>query len=203
MELRHLKYFVTVAQELSFSRAAVRLFISQPALSRQIKDLEDELGVLLFERKSHGLTLTEAGKFFLKQAKDILDRSDIAVQTLKTHYTNIDECLAVDCMPTILQTVRDNSQKIETTAAMPITIFPTERDVVLEPPEGSVPLASNLYIERLTIEQTCYQEILQPRAFIRIFAPRKMGKTSLIARILESINNIFSISCGSFNSILN
>ncbi|BAY78772.1 LysR family transcriptional regulator [Nostoc linckia NIES-25] len=104
MELRHLKYFVTVAEELNFSRAAVRLYISQPALSRQIKNLEDELGVVLFLRQPDGLILTEAGKFFLEQAKDILNRSDMAVQTLKAHYSNIDEPLVVGYIPTILQT---------------------------------------------------------------------------------------------------
>ena len=61
----------------------------------------------------------------------------------------------------------------------------TAERYVLESPEGQVPLASGLYVERSSIEQTCSQEILQPRAFIRIFAPRKMGKTSLIARILD------------------
>jgi hypothetical protein len=79
---------------------------------------------------------------------------------------------------------RDNFETTETTAAMPMAGLTTER-YVLESPEGQVPLASELYIERPTIEQTCYQEILQPRAFIRIKAPRKMGKTSLIARILD------------------
>jgi LysR family transcriptional regulator, benzoate and cis,cis-muconate-responsive activator of ben and cat genes len=104
MELRHLKYFVTVAEELNFSRAAVRLYISQPALSRQIKNLEDELGVVLFLRQSDGLILTQGGKFFLEQAKDILNRSHVAVQTLKTHYTYTDEPLVIGYIPTILQT---------------------------------------------------------------------------------------------------
>jgi hypothetical protein len=79
---------------------------------------------------------------------------------------------------------QNNPQPTETTTAMP-TAGLTKEHYVLESPEGQVPLASRLYIERSTIEQTCYQEILQPRAFIRIFAPRKMGKTSLIARILD------------------
>jgi LysR family transcriptional regulator, benzoate and cis,cis-muconate-responsive activator of ben and cat genes len=104
MELRHLKYFVTVAEELNFSRAAIRLYISQPALSRQIKNLEDELGVVLFLRQSDGLILTQGGKFFLEQAKDILNRSHVAVQTLKTHYTYTDQPLVIGYIPTILQT---------------------------------------------------------------------------------------------------
>jgi hypothetical protein len=79
---------------------------------------------------------------------------------------------------------QNNPQPTETTTAMPTAELTTEH-YVLESPEGQVPLASGLYIERSTIEQTCYQEILQPRAFIRIKAPRKMGKTSLIARILD------------------
>lgn len=104
MELRHLKYFAAVAAELNFSRAAVRLYISQPALSRQIKNLEDELGVLLFLRQPDGLILTEAGNFFLAQAKDILYRSEVAVQTLKADYTNTHQPLAIGYIPTILQT---------------------------------------------------------------------------------------------------
>ncbi len=79
---------------------------------------------------------------------------------------------------------QNNPQPTETTTAMP-TAGLTAEHYVLESPEGQVPVASGLYIERQTIEQTCYQEILQPRALIRIKAPRKMGKTSLIARILD------------------
>ncbi|AFZ28431.1 hypothetical protein Cylst_6673 (plasmid) [Cylindrospermum stagnale PCC 7417] len=103
-------------------------------------------------------------------------------------------------LPTLLEqqlekfAAQDNSQTSETTAAMPTVGLNTKR-YVLESPEGQVPLASDLYIERSTIESTCYQEILQPRAFIRIKAPRKMGKTSLIARILDygSSQNYYTV----------
>jgi DNA-binding transcriptional LysR family regulator len=83
MELRHLRYFVTAAEELNISRASARLRISQPAVSRQIKDLEEELGVDLFFRDSGGLRLTPGGEVFLPQAKDILRRSREAVARLE------------------------------------------------------------------------------------------------------------------------
>ena len=72
MELRHIRYFIAVAEELNFTRAAEKLLIAQPPLSRQIRDLEDELGARLFERSSHGLTLTAEGNAFLQYANQIL-----------------------------------------------------------------------------------------------------------------------------------
>ena len=79
MEARHLRYFVAVAEELSFSRAAERLNIAQPPLSQQIKHLEAEIGLQLLERSTRPLRLTEAGRFFQKQALDILAKMDAAV----------------------------------------------------------------------------------------------------------------------------
>jgi DNA-binding transcriptional LysR family regulator len=72
MELRHLRYFVAVAEELNFTHAAARLRVAQPALSRQIKDLEDELQTPLFERGHTGVQLTRAGKVLHQRARAIL-----------------------------------------------------------------------------------------------------------------------------------
>jgi DNA-binding transcriptional LysR family regulator len=83
MELRHLRYFVAVAEEENVTRAAARLHVSQPPLSRQIRDLEDELGVALFEHGAKAVWLTEAGRVFLVEAKAVLKRVDEAVHVAK------------------------------------------------------------------------------------------------------------------------
>lgn len=79
MELRHLRYFVTVASELHFARAAERLFISQPALSQQVRSLERELGFKLLERNSRGVQLTPEGEAFLTEAKLVVRDADHAL----------------------------------------------------------------------------------------------------------------------------
>ena len=80
MELRHLRYFVAVAEEENISRAALKLHVSQPGISRQLHDLEDEIGFSLFERRGKTVRLTAAGEIFSREARDILQRTADAVE---------------------------------------------------------------------------------------------------------------------------
>src|ERR1700756_5605583 len=79
MELRHLRYFVAVAEELHFRRAAERLHVAQPAVSEQVRKLEDELGVRLLHRTQRSVSLTDAGAAMLDEARMVLQQADRAV----------------------------------------------------------------------------------------------------------------------------
>jgi DNA-binding transcriptional LysR family regulator len=81
VELRHLRYFVAIAEERSFTRAAERLWVAQPGLSTQIRRLEGELGVRLFERHTRGVDLTKAGELFLERARVALAAAETASST--------------------------------------------------------------------------------------------------------------------------
>jgi len=83
MELRHLRYFAAVAEAENVSRAALQLRVSQPALSRQIRDLEDELGFALLKRTAKSVSLTEAGRVFLAESRAVLERAEMAVKTAR------------------------------------------------------------------------------------------------------------------------
>ena len=83
MELRHLRYFIAAAEELNITQAAARLRVSQPPLSRQIRDLEEEIGAELFDRSQKKLRLTLAGEYFFQEAKKIVSHSGRAVRIAK------------------------------------------------------------------------------------------------------------------------
>ena len=101
MELRHLRYFVAVAEEKSFNKAAERLFISQPPLSRQIKQLEEEIGVTLIDRENRPLKLTEAGEFFYDHALQIIKKSD-DLRAMTFRKGSFDNSLSIGFVSSIL-----------------------------------------------------------------------------------------------------
>ena len=83
MELRHLRYFLAVAEALNFTKAAAQLRVAQPALSRRIQDLEDEIGVDLLKRSPRGVALTAEGKLFLEKTRHVLRLADESVEQVR------------------------------------------------------------------------------------------------------------------------
>jgi LysR family hca operon transcriptional activator len=99
MELRHLRYFITVADELNFTRAAALLHTAQPSLSQQIRDLENEVGVQLLERSNRKVALTEAGKVFLAEARVTLAQADRAVARARHVAQQQNETVTIGFVP--------------------------------------------------------------------------------------------------------
>lgn len=98
IELRHLRYFLAVSEELHFGRAAERLHMSQPPLSQAIRKLEDELGVPLLQRTSRVVTPTEAGRVFAEEARRVLARLEVAVSEAR-HAGGAGSVLRIGCSP--------------------------------------------------------------------------------------------------------
>jgi DNA-binding transcriptional LysR family regulator len=104
MELRHLRYFVAVAEELHFRRAAERLHVAQPAVSEQIRKLEDELGVKLLERTQRRVSLTVPGAAMLEEARRVLQQADIAQQAARNARDHATTRLRIGYLPDALPT---------------------------------------------------------------------------------------------------
>ena len=121
MELRHLRYFVALGEELNFTRAAERLHIAQPPLSQQIRQLEEELGVALVERRSRPLRLTEAGVLFLERARALLASLELAIADTRRAGRGLSGRLAIGFvgsamfagLPEIISAYRDRHPGIE------------------------------------------------------------------------------------------
>jgi len=121
MELRHLRYFIAVAEELHFGRAALRLFIAQPSLSQQIRQLEEELGFPLLKRTQRSVELTDAGQVFLVSARHILVQVQEAKRMAQRAYRGEVGRLVVgyissstyDLLPVMLRAYRERFPHIE------------------------------------------------------------------------------------------
>lgn len=101
MEFRQLRYFAAVAEALNFTRAAEKLRVAQPALSRQIRSLEEELGVKLLERDSRRVGLTDEGRVFLEDIREIIDLLEAAAARVKRTRTNSSTCFNLGYAPSL------------------------------------------------------------------------------------------------------
>jgi len=109
MELRQLRYFVAVAEEGNITRAAAKIFLSQPALSRQIKALEDEIGQRLLERSAHSFRLTPGGETFLPKARELLQQADRLSRSVRV--VNPGERLRIGYAPSMAENLLPKALK--------------------------------------------------------------------------------------------
>jgi len=130
MELRHLRYFVAAAEDENISRAALKLHVSQPGISRQLHDLEDEIGFRLFERRGKTVRLTVAGKIFFSEARDILQRTADAVEKARAGVASRAEinvgytpALTMEILPRTLRAFRGSFPGVRVTLR---DVFPEE-----------------------------------------------------------------------------
>ena len=162
MELRHLRYFVAVAEEQNVSRAAKRLHVSQPPLSRQIRDLETEMGFTLFERSAKAIRLTEAGKIFLLEARAALQRVEDAVALTKSVanqkrsrvHVGYSVPPAVEILPRALRAFERANPQVSVDLRMM-----SPQKMLRELRSGDVDVAFTGYVEPTDFEGLCLEEL--------------------------------------------
>src|SRR5439155_5646467 len=199
MELRHLRYFVAVAEELHFGRAAARLHIAQPPLSQQILRLEAELGVELLRRNRRSVQLTDAGRLLLEQSRPLLAQADHLEQLLRQAGAGEVGRLAVgfvgsasyEALPRILREFRDRHPQVElrldelTTAGQVAALNAGRIDVgLVRPPVGDSSLELTPLVEEQLVAALPDSHPLARRKRVRVAAlaeepfvlvPRRLG----------------------------
>ncbi|MEO1053234.1 MAG: LysR family transcriptional regulator [Bacteroidota bacterium] len=122
MELRHIKYFLTLAEELHFRKAAEKLFIAQPALTRQIKDLEQQLGTVLFKRDKRNVSLTMSGRFLQQEGYQLLKKVDMIKSSIVDMGSSLTGVVNIGCigsamtniLPNLIHEMSKQSPKVKT-----------------------------------------------------------------------------------------
>ena len=185
MELRHLRYFVGVAETENVSRAALKLHISQPAVSRQIRDLEAEIGVALLERVGKSVKLTETGRVFLNEARAILNRTNNAVLKARIVAGKSDSELHVGdfsiavgrIMPRLLR----NYKKAMPNVQIRLHDWPVEKEIAAVR-DGRLQLA--IIIPPLTgnwRSQLRFQELMTIRVCLAVSCKHRFAKRTAVS----------------------
>jgi len=202
MELRHLRYFVAVAEELHFRRAAERLHVAQPAISEQVRKLEAELGVLLLRRTPRQVELTPAGAAFLEEARRVLSAADTAARTARRARARDLGRLRVGYMPDSLPSVVGHTLsrfsagapgiEVALEPGAPLRLAAAVREGRLDVAVVALPVAApGLRVTSLQREgAVCAVPSSSPLASAPSLAPAQLGQTPLVV-LPRAVNPAF------------
>jgi DNA-binding transcriptional LysR family regulator len=183
MELRHLRYFVAVAEEENITKAALRLHVSQPPLSRQIRELEDELGIKLFERTAKSIEITAAGRIFLTEARGILQQVEKALQTVKALSTGKERVIAVGYAPSltveILPKALREFEKIKPGVQVQLHDLSTE-EMLKGLREKKVDVALTVRAEKKDMKNLVFQKLKEYRVAVAFAPGHPLGKQKAV-----------------------
>lgn len=184
MELRVLRYFLTVAKEQSFTKAAEQLHITQPTLSRQLASLEDELGTTLFNRGGHSVTLTYAGLLLKRRALEIIDLEDKIVDEFTANEGAIEGVVTIGCgeFATVETLARIIGNYKEKYPVVQIALHTGTADTILEMMnKGLVDIG--LFLEPITTEGLDYIRINESDQWVVGMRPDdKLAKKKVITK---------------------
>jgi len=198
VELRHLRYFIAVAKHGSFNRAAQTLHLTQPALSRQVKDLEEELSVPLFVRGKNAVTLTAAGDSFYEEAREIIARAELAVQRVRNQpHTEIlrigyAPSVTAGILPNALQRFHAEHPRVRVELA---DLFPKdmmnkardgELDIVITLESPGAPVPHFRWEELYKIRIGLVMPASHPLAKLKRIPPRRLRDVPLVGLAPES-----------------
>jgi len=189
VELRHLRYYVAVAEEENVSRAALRLHVSQPALSRQIRDLEEELGFFLLERGAKSVSLTDAGRVFLKEAKAVLDRTELAVEKAREVARGAKGELHIGYAPSLTPKILPRVLRAYQTEQKGIKVLLHDlstEEMLTKLRDGTLHIALTIKPTKATMRGMCYEELATSPTCVAVHREHAFAKRKTIT-LLQAV----------------
>ncbi|HRE79426.1 MAG TPA: LysR substrate-binding domain-containing protein [Opitutaceae bacterium] len=192
MELRHLRYFTAVAAHGTFRRAATVLHLTQPALSRQVRDLEEELGVTLIKRGKNFATLTDAGELFYEEAQEVLARAALAVERVRgvkqveVLRVGYGPTLTAGIMPGALERFQAGEPRVRielcdlSPREMSELAAKHELDLLIVPGDGKAVAADFRWADLRRLSHVLILPASHPLARLKKIPPRRLGGVPLI-----------------------
>jgi DNA-binding transcriptional LysR family regulator len=183
VELRHLRYYVAVAEEENVSKAALKLHVSQPALSRQIRDLEEEMGFDLLERAAKSVSLTEAGKVFFKEAAQVLKRVDEAVEKARAVANGGSGELHIGYAPSLTPTILPRTMRAYQAERRGIKVLLHDlstEEMLTRLRDGSLHLALMVKPQKSAMKGLNYEELMQSPICVAVHPDHAFAKKKTV-----------------------